>query len=398
MSETQVKLPDTNKLVISSSPHIHEPNSSVPRIMKLVLLALLPASLASIWVFGLRALWLILVTTVSAVAIEALCNRVMKQKLTIGDCSAAVTGLLLALNLPPMVPTWVCIVGAAFAIILGKMVYGGLGYNPFNPALVGRIVLLLALPTIMTHWTKPVVPKTPTYVASAKLEENASDAAKTAQAEVKKEAEDKKQGGFLQHFTWTREADAKTQATPLAIQKQAPVQGVNKGYVVTSATPNKPFIQTNYTCMDLFLGNIPGSIGETSKLAILIGGLFLLVLGLIRWQVPVFYIGTVAVISAIAHAVSPEAYSPALVEILSGGLFFGAFFMATDMVTSPLTKTGAIIFAIGCGVINSVIRLWGSYPEGVTFSILLMNALTPLIDKCTAGRPFGALPHKKEAK
>ena len=375
-----IRLPDPSKLLVSSSPHVRA-QGGIPQIMFMVLLALVPCVLAGTWIFGLRALWVVFTTTVAAVAVEALCNRLMHDRLSIGDGSAAVTGMILALTLPPVLPTWVGVLGAAIAIILGKMVYGGLGFNPFNPALVSRCALLLALPTLMTHFTDPTIPK----------EKEPLD--KKAVVKVEKKAEAPK--GLRQRFAWSP-LDAVSEATPITYQKQKELPREEDGYVITTVTPRglRHHIR-RHTCWDLFLGNIPGSTGETSKLAILIGGLFLLALGIIRWQIPVFYLGTFAVITEIAHIANPSVYPPALVACLSGGIFFGAFFMATDMVTTPLTRMGAVVFAIGCGVINAVIRLWGTYPEGVTFAILLMNALTPLIDRYTAGHPFGF--HKKEA-
>lgn len=320
-----------------------------------VLAALLPACIAGVWHFGPRALWVMLLTTAAAIAFELLANKAMGKPPTIADGSAAVTGLLLALNLPPTTPEWVCIVGAFIAIVLGKMVYGGLGYNPFNPALVGRIALLLALPSIMSTFVEPVT----------------------------------------RHMTWLSRANAVTCATPLGL----PITQA----AVTNATPFALKIEGavvgKYTYMDMFLGRTPGCIGETCFLALLIGGVILIALNLIRWQIPVCFIGTVALITGLAHIAAPETFAPPLMEILSGGLGLSAFFMATDMVTSPLTRKGAVVFAVGCGIITSVIRLWGSYPDGASFSILIMNALTPLIDKATAGHPFGMVRNlPKEVK
>ena len=388
-----IRLPDTSKLLVSSSPHVRA-KGGIPQIMFLVLLALVPCVLAGTWIFGPRALWVVFTTTVAAVAVEALCNRIMHDRLSIGDGSAAVTGMILALTLPPVLPTWVGILGSAIAIILGKMVYGGLGFNPFNPAMVARCALLLALPALMTHFTDPTVPKPkePLEKPAAIVERFTENGGAIVKMQEKAE---EPQGGLRQRFSWTP-LDAVSEATPITYQKQKDIPREADGYVITTVTPRglRHHIR-RHTCWDLFIGNYPGCVGETSKLAILIGGLFLLALGIIRWQVPVFYIGTFAIITEIAHHANPSVYPPALVASLSGGVFFGAFFMATDMVTTPLTRKGAVVFAIGCGIINAVIRLWGTYPEGVTFAILLMNALTPLIDRYTAGHPFGF--HKKEA-
>lgn len=299
---------EDSRLVISPSPHITSPVTT-KSIMYGVILSLVPAVLAGVWIFGAPALVLIVVTTVAAVAFEALWQKLRGQRITIDDGSAFITGLLLALNLPPSLPVWMAVIGAFIAIIVGKQVYGGLGRNPFNPALVGRVFLLVAFPVHMTHWT----------------------------------------------------LDGVTTATPLGLAR---FQGVITSY------------------SDLFLGRIGGCIGETSALAILIGGLYLIYKQYIDWRIPIGYIGTVAVLSLILG-------QDPLFHVLAGGLLLGAFFMATDLVTTPITRTGKWIFAIGAGLIVVVIRFYGGYPEGVSFSILIMNALTPLIDRYTRQRKFG---------
>ncbi|MBO4512624.1 MAG: RnfABCDGE type electron transport complex subunit D [Victivallales bacterium] len=337
-----VRMPDLSRLVVSSSPHVHS-DTSIRGIMLNVILALMPCAVASVYYFGWRALWIMLVTTASCVAVEAIANAMMKQRSTIGDCSAALTGLILAMNLPPTAPIWCCVVASIFAMGLGKMVYGGLGYNPFNPAMVGRLILLLGVPGIMNTFILPV-----------------------------------KSVGV-----WATGAEAVTSATPLSMNW---MECLAKGGAFSYA--------------DMFWGRIPGSLGETSFFAILIGCIYLIVRRIIRWQVPVCYIGTVALITGIAHAVSPNdpRFAPLTMHIMTGGLAFAAVFMATDMVTTPVNRTGSVIFAVGCGVITAVVRLWGSYPEGVTYSILLMNALTPLIDRLTAGKPFGMRTAAKEVR
>lgn len=327
MSEqTTIRMPDTSKLVVSSSPHYHD-MGSIPKIMFTVLAALAPAVFASIYFFGWRALLVLSVCMVSCAAIEALLCRLMRRRISIGDGSALVTGLLLGMTLPVTSPLWMCIVGSFIAIGLGKMVYGGLGGNPFNPASVGRVALLLACPSAMTTWVT---------VSGCALNK------------------------------WV--VDATTGATPLEL--------------VAQNQPGPGF-------WSLFLGNIGGSIGETCTLALIVGGVFLIARKIIRWQIPVFFIGTVFLITGIAYMVSPCPKFNPMTHVLSGGLMLGAFFMATDMVTSPLNRKGAVVFAIGCGIITTIIRLWGSYPEGISYAILIMNALTPLIDRYTAGRPFG---------
>ena len=341
MSEQTIKMPDTSQLVVSSSPHYHD-RDTVQKIMFKVIGALTPAALASVYYFGWRAFMVIMLCMVACAAFEALFTRMMGRELAINDGSALLTGMLLGMNLPVTVPIWMCLVGSFAAIGLGKMVYGGLGGNPFNPALVGRVALLVGCPAAMTTWVKPVG------------------------------------CGFAK---WV---DATTGATPLALiaHCDATTTATRKA-VEAVASAGYPSI------MDLFVGNCGGSLGETCAVALIIGGIFLIFQNIIRWQVPVFYIGTVAAFTGIAYAFHPCAHFNPILHILSGGLMLGAFFMATDMVTTPLNRKGSVVFAVACGILTCVIRLWGSYPEGVSFSILIMNALTPLIDKFTAGRPFG---------
>ena len=339
MSDPQIRLPDPARLVVSSSPHVHS-LVDVRQIMLTVIVALLPACFMGVWVFGPRALLLLLVCAGSAVLCEALLARWMGRPVRIRDGSALLTGLLLGLNLGAGTPLWIGVVGSLIAIGLGKMIYGGLGYNPFNPALIGRVALLLAFPGVMTTWVKPCGPT-----------------------------------------AWARNVDGLTAATPLTqlamLGRWVPEQVLTVG--------GQPL-----TYWDCFVGNVGGCLGETSVLALLIGGAILLARRLIRWQVPVAFIGTVAIVTGLAHLVSPQTFAPPAFHLLTGGLVLGAIFMATDMVTSPMGRLGAAGFGVGCGLITCIIRLWGSYPEGVSFSILIMNALTPLIDRWTAARPFGS--------
>lgn len=322
-------MPDATQLVVSNSPHIRG-KETISKIMVQVLIALLPAALAAVWFFGFAALKVMILCTVGCMIVEEIWNKLAGRASTWKDGSAALTGLLLAMNLAANAPWWLCLLGSLLAIGLGKQLFGGLGFNPFNPALVARVALLIGFPSLMTSW---VVPNPGNFAA----------------------------------------CDAMTGATPLGAQGEA----------VASLS-------------DLFVGNVGGCLGETSALALLIGGLFLLARKLINWQVPAAFIGTVALISGIAHAINPALTPPALYHVLAGGLMIGAFFMATDMVTSPMTARGALIFGFGCGLITAVIRIWGGYPEGVSFSILFMNALTPLIDRYTIGKPFGYIRVKKE--
>lgn len=323
-----VQLPDPSRLVVSNSPHMRD-KPTINRIMFTVVAAMLPACLAGIWFFGFAALKVLVLCTLSCVLVEEGWNKLIKRAPTWKDGSAILTGILLGMNLNAGVPWWVCVLGGFLAIILGKQLYGGLGYNPFNPALVARVGLLIGLPEIMTTW----------------------------------------------NATKSMGVDVITTATPL---------GMEPGVAEVK---------------QMFIGNIGGCLGETSAVALLIGGVILMAFKLIKWEVPLAFIGSVFVITGIAYAVNPAAYHSPVVHVLSGGLLLGAFFMATDMVTSPMTRKGAWIFGLGCGVMTSLIRLWGSYPEGVSFSILFMNALTPLIDRGTIRKPFGYVaPAKGEGK
>ncbi len=328
---------DNHKLIISASPHIHS-GQDVRSVMRDVIIALAPAVLAGIWFFGFDAFRVLLIAVVGCVGCERLMNRMMNRPSSISDLSAALTGILLAMNLPSGSPWWMVLVGTLVAIILGKAIYGGIGYNPFNPALVARVFLLISFPVQMTRWVVP-------------------------------------QG-------ITTGLDAATGATPLGVAKEAASLGTP-----LSEVPLPSHLQ-------LLVGNVGGSFGEVSALALLAGGAFLLYRGIIRWQIPVGFIGSVVLITGITNFLQPERYLSPMVHLLAGGLIIGAFFMATDMVTSPVTRKGMLIFGIGCGVLTSVIRLWGGYPEGVSFAILLMNALTPLIDRYTKPKVFGQLSRK----
>lgn len=308
-------------LLVNTSPHIHK-KESVKRIMWLVTLSLVPSGLAGVFIFGLRALWAIALGIIAAVVTEFILQLVTKRKITILDGSAVLTGLLLAYNLPPDVPFWLPVIGSVFSIAIGKQVFGGLGQNIFNPALVGRVFLMASWPKYMTTFTKPL-----SY-------------------------------------------DAVTSATPLA-----------------ALTEGKALEGISY--LDLFLGNRPGCIGEVCILALLIGAVFLLIKGYISWHIPFSFIITAGLFAYIFGA-KPLFTGDWISNILSGGLILGAFFMATDYVTSPLTHKGQIVFGVGCGLITTVIRFWGGYPEGVSYAILIMNAATPMIDRYTKPRIYGS--------
>ncbi|MFO7534589.1 MAG: RnfABCDGE type electron transport complex subunit D [Kiritimatiellia bacterium] len=314
--------------MLSSSPHTHA-GTSVRGIMRDVLIALIPTLLMSIWVFEFEAVRLVCVCSSACLLAEYGARKLMGRNAGIDDLSALVTGVLLAFNLPPLLPSWMAAVGSVFAIVIVKQVFGGIGYNIFNPALAARVFLLISFPVAMTTWALP---------------------------------------------------DAITTATPLGAWKTALANG---------AAP-ADFCQT-YPLAHLFVGKQLGSIGEVSELAILLGGLYLLARRIIFWEIPVFYIATVAVFTAILHAVDPVSNLSPLYHLATGGLFLGAFFMATDMVTSPVTRRGQMVYGLCCGLLTVVIRRWGGYPEGVSFAILIMNAFSPLVEKLTEPRAYGHL-------
>ncbi|MBN1592215.1 MAG: RnfABCDGE type electron transport complex subunit D [Candidatus Coatesbacteria bacterium] len=322
----------TNFLVVSSSPHI-KAAGSVSRIMWDVNLALIPAAIAAVYFFGLPALRTIVITVISCVVFEAALQKLFGKRITISDGSAVVTGVLLAYNLPPTAPWWMAIVGGFVAMFLGKHLYGGLGNNPFNPALVSRVVLLVAWPSFMTTFPAPLGGK----------------------------------GG----------ADAISTATPLNLLKTDMDMGL---HLRNSAS---------VPLSDLFVGNVAGSLGEVSALALLLGAIYLLMRKVISWHIPVSYMGTVVIFSGIYWIIDPTAYASPAFHLFAGGLMLGALFMATDMVTTPMTGRGMLIFGVGCGLLTMIIRFYGGYPEGVSFSILFMNALTPLIDKFTKPKVLG---------
>lgn len=305
-----------NRLIASSSPHIRS-DETVSKIMLDVIIALIPAFIASIYYFGLASVKITLLSILSAVITEAACQKVMKRPVTIRDLSAVVTGILLAFNLPATVPWWIPIVGSAFAIVIGKQVFGGIGHNFVNPALAGRAMLATSWPTLMTKWINPAG------------------------------------------------VDAVSTATPLGIMKET--------------TANLPPLS------DLFLGRIPGCLGETSAILLIIGGIYLIYRGVITWRIPAAYIGTVAVISLITEG----SFIGMSYHLFAGGLMLGAFYMATDYSSSPVTPKGKIVYGIGAGLITMLIRKVGALPEGVSYSILLMNVAAPLIDKYTSPKLFG---------
>jgi len=347
-------------LIMLSSPHLHG-GDSIRMQMLTVILALLPATLMSVYLFGWVAL-LIMVTSISVCLLtEALCLKLMRRPLaTLLDQSAALTGLLLALTLPAATPWWMVILGALFAIVLGKQLYGGLGYNVFNPALSARVILLISFPLQMTTWIVPM------SSPDAPLDLYALNDALT----LFFQGPEALRAGF----------DAVTMASPL-------------GHVKTEATLGVPVAEAlasyHYSYLNAFLGFEAGSIGETSALALLIGGIFLLARHTITWHIPIAYLGSVALLAAIFHAIDPASFAPPMFHLFAGGLMLCAFFMATDPVSSPVTRVGQIVFGIGCGVITWSIRSFGGYPEGAMFAVLLMNCAVPLIDHYCRPRVYG---------
>ena len=324
------------KLTLSPSPHIHSGNS-MTNVMWTVVIAMIPALLVSVYYFGFGALMVTSVAVAASVFFEWVITKyLLQQEPTVQDGSAIITGLLLAFNLPSNLPIHIIIIGALVAIGIGKMSFGGLGQNPFNPALVGRVFLLISFPVEMTSWPKPL--------------------------------------GFAQGIV-----DASTGATPLGVMGE----GIRNGETVSSIMDKLPSL------LDMATGAIGGSMGEVSAIALIIGGAYMLWKKVISWHIPVSMLGSAAVLSGVLHLVNPEVYPCVGFQLLSGGMLLGAIFMATDMVTSPMTSKGQIFFGVGIGVLTIIIRTWGAYPEGVSFAILLMNGWTPLINRYMKPQRFG---------
>ncbi len=323
-------------LTLSPAPHIHN-SDSTRKSMLTVILAMLPAMLVSFYYFGLGAICVTAISVAACVLFEFLIQKfILRGPCTLSNLSAVVTGILLAFNLPSNLPWWIVVIGALVAIGIGKMTFGGLGNNPFNPALVGRVFLLISFPAQMTTWPKPVALNT--------------------------------------HFNYL---DAETGATILSQLKSGALEATN--------------------WLDLLVGNMGGSLGEVSAVAILIGGIILLATRTITWHTPVSILVTVFAFTGIFHLIDPAQYANPCIHLLSGGMLLGAVFMATDYVTSPMTHKGQLIYGIGIGLIVSVIRLWGAYPEGMSFAILIMNAATPLINNYVKPTRFGKQSKKAKA-
>jgi len=327
------------KLTVSASPHVRSPETTTG-IMLDVIISLIPALAASVWLFGPRTLLVTATTVLTCMVSEFLSRKIMKRQGTLGDLSAIVTGILLAFNLPATIPLWVAAIGSVVAIVVVKQFFGGIGQNFVNPALVGRIVLMASFPTMMSTWVQP--------------------------------------------FAW-RGVQVVTTASPLAsISSMFTAGDVSTAISSNTALPS---------LWQMLIGQRQGSLGEVCALALLLGFAYLLIRRVITPAIPLTYIGTVAVIMLIAGkgSLSFVAY-----EILGGGLLLGAIFMATDYTTSPINFKGKLIYGVGCGILTALIRLFGSLPEGVSFSIIIMNILVPHIERLTTPKPFGSVKEPKE--
>lgn len=333
-----------NLLVISPSPHIHG-DLNVRKLMYGVIIAMIPALLVSFYFFGVGAVKVTLLAVVSCLVFELLIQKfLIKGDTTINDGSAIITGMLLAFNVPSNLPWWIIIIGSLVAIGIAKMSFGGLGKNPFNPALVGRVFLLISFPVQMTSWPKPI----------------------------------------LSRLALT---DAVTGATPLGLLKEGLGKTMENGAQPTVSQVMESADMPSY--VEMLYGQIGGSLGEISVIALLLGAIYLLVKKIISWHIPVSYLGTVIIFSSILWLANPDRFVDPLFHVLTGGLLLGVFFMATDMVTSPMSAKGMLIFGVGCGIITLAIRIFGAYPEGVSFAILIMNAFVPLINLGFKPKRFG---------
>lgn len=328
-----------NLLTVSGSPHVHA-HQNVKSIMYGVVIAMIPAIFVSVYFFGIDAARVLLISVLACLFFEWIIQKyLIKGPVTINDGSALVTGVLLAFNVPSNLPAWILIVGALVSIGIGKMSFGGLGKNPFNPALVGRVFLLISFPVQMTSWPVP-------------------------------------KALFAEGVT-----DAITGPTTLGVLKE----GLDAGKSVQEimASPNFPGYVND------LMGAQGGSLGEISALALLLGAIYMFSKRIITWHIPTAYIGSAVVFSGILWLIDPTHYIDPLMHLLAGGMILGVFYMATDMVSSPMTPHGQIVFGVGAGLLTILIRVWGAYPEGVSFAILIMNAFTPLINNAFKPKRFG---------
>ncbi len=325
-----------NLLTVSGSPHVYT-EESVSKIMYGVVLSLIPAALVSFWFFGLAAILVTLTAVVSCMFFEFIIQKyLLKGPVTVFDGSAVITGVLLAFIVPASLPLWMVVIGSLVSIGMAKMTFGGLGKNIFNPALVGRVFLMISFPVDMNMYPKPSAMS-------------------------------------------TQLTDIITGPTPLAIVKE----GVAQGEKIADLVPQVP----EYA--NLLMGNMGGSVGEISALAILLGGLFMLFRRIITWEIPTAYLGSVVILAGTLWLIDPNQYIDPLFHLITGGLMLGAIYMATDMVTSPMGRWGMIVYGIGCGFLTIIIRIFGAYPEGVAFAILIMNAFVPLINRAFKPQRFG---------
>ncbi len=330
-----------NRLTISGSPHIHG-DESVKKIMFTVIYALIPAILVSIYYFGLDAVRVLLISVLACLFFEWVIQKyLIKGPISITDGSAVIAGILLAFNVPSNLPTIILILGALVTIGVAKMSFGGLGKNPFNPALVGRVFLLISFPVQMTTWPLPK----PLFASGL--------------------------------------TDAITGPTPLGVLKESLGTGQSVDQIM--ADPAMP----DY--LDRLLGNMGGSMGEISAIALILGGIYMVIKKVIDWQLPVSILLTVFVFAGIFHLIDPQYYVEPSFHLFTGGLMLGAIFMATDMVTSPMNMSGKIVYGVSIGLLTIIIRLWGAYPEGISFAILIMNAFTPLINRGFKPKRFGKI-------
>jgi Na+-translocating ferredoxin:NAD+ oxidoreductase subunit D len=325
-----------NLLTLSGSPHV-QTGRTVRGIMFDVVIAMIPALLVSFWFFGLGAVKVTLVAVISCILFEWLITKyLLKSKSTIADGSAIVTGILLAFNVPSSLPVWMMVIGSLVAIGITKMSFGGLGKNPFNPAIVGRIFLMISFPVDMTMWPKPI------------------------------------ESRWILNFGGLEKTvlDSITGPTPLGLLKSGKMAEL-PAYA------------------DMLMGNMGGSVGEISAIALIIGAVYMLFRKVITWHIPVSYLGAVVIFTGILWLVNPGVYIDPLFHLITGGLMLGAFYMATDMVTSPMSGKGMLVYGLGCGVLTVVIRIFGAYPEGVSFAILIMNLAVPLINRSMKPKRFG---------
>lgn len=327
------------KFTISGSPHVKS-DESTKKIMYGVVYAMIPAMLVSIYFFGFQAIRVLILASIACIFFEWIIQKyLIKGPSTINDGSALVTGILLAFNVPSNLPSWMIIIGALVAIGMAKMSFGGLGRNIFNPALVARVFLLISFPVQMTSWPKPT--------------------------------------GFSKGLT-----DVITGPTPLGIVKE----GLGAGKTMSELKAETP------SYVQYLLGQTGGSLGEVSAIALILGGIYMLWKKIITWHIPVSMLGTVVIFTAIFWGINPEHYADPAFHLLTGGMLLGAIFMATDMVSSPMTHGGQLVYGFGIGILTILIRLWGAYPEGVSFAILIMNAVVPLINQGFKPRRFGIKP------